>query len=99
MLSNSGESLCLECGLCCNGVIFSDVKLQAEDDAFRLRRLGLSVASPSSGVEVGRFRQPCSALDGCRCTIYADRPKYCREFECLVLKGFRRGRLQAAGAL
>ena len=25
------EELCLDCGLCCNGVIFARVQLQAED--------------------------------------------------------------------
>src|SRR5438132_2396309 len=39
------EDLCLECGLCCNGVIFADVRLQPGDDPKRLKALGLAVAN------------------------------------------------------
>ncbi|HEV2210350.1 MAG TPA: YkgJ family cysteine cluster protein [Verrucomicrobiae bacterium] len=35
------NNLCLACGLCCNGVIFADVKLQPDDSAEALRNLGL----------------------------------------------------------
>ena len=91
------ESLCLKCGLCCNGVIFADVKLQARDDSQRLRTLGLPLAS--SGRRDLKFSQPCSAFDGCRCRIYAERPRYCRDFECILLKNVIAGRLTYGAAL
>jgi Fe-S-cluster containining protein len=84
--------LCLSCGLCCNGVLFGDVKLQAEDNAALLRKLGLSIQKV-------RFKQPCVALDGCRCKIYADRPAYCHKFECLLLKRVHSGHLDQEAAL
>lgn len=37
------ESLCLACGLCCNGVLFADVKLQPQDDPAELRALGVNL--------------------------------------------------------
>jgi len=40
--ANAGE-ICLECGLCCNGVIFADVQLQPGDLPDRLRELGLKL--------------------------------------------------------
>jgi len=46
-----------------------------------------------------KFCQPCAAFDGCRCRIYADRPIYCREFECLLLKSVRDGTNSPAAAL
>ncbi len=91
--------LCLACGLCCNGVIFADVKLQAGDDAGRLRSVGLPVSLPQSAHRAPRFTQPCAALDGCRCRVYADRPKYCREFECVLLKSVKAGRTESDAAL
>jgi len=112
--SNGSVDLCLECGLCCNGTIFADVKLQPGDDVARLRRLGLSVfrkASPgreTAGMtDAGKatrsrgwsFSQPCMAYDGCECRIYGERPTYCREFECLLLKAVSAGRLKAPAAL
>src|SRR5437868_1476023 len=95
--TDNSSALCLECGLCCNGVIFADVRLQRGDDPGRLRALGLPIATPhapssasplrkTGGVPAPRFAQPCAALDGCRCRIYADRPAYCRQFDCLLLK-------------
>lgn len=37
--------------------------------------------------------------DGCRCSIYKDRPRYCREFECLLLKNAQEGRISEAEAV
>jgi Fe-S-cluster containining protein len=85
---NDSNSLCLECGLCCNGVIFADVQLRRGDDAQRLRALGLTLAQKSkAGAE--KFKQPCVAFGECKCLIYSERPTYCREFECLLLKSVK----------
>jgi uncharacterized protein len=95
----TANALCLECGLCCNGVIFADVQLQAGDDPAQLQTLGLSLyPHRKSQIANRKFRQPCSAFDGCRCRIYVDRPEYCRKFECLVLKNMNAGRLTPAAA-
>jgi len=86
------QNLCLICGLCCNGVIFADVRLQPMDDAARLESLGLTLTSRGKQ-NARKFAQPCLAFDGCRCGIYPDRPTYCREFECLLLKNVQGSRL------
>ena len=106
------EKLCLTCGLCCNGVIFADVRLQRGDDAARLKALGFRLwslpgkpktASPGTkekrGVLPKKFNQPCSAFDGCHCRIYADRPKYCRTFDCALLKKVIEGEAKPSEAL
>ena len=86
------NSLCLECGLCCNGVIFADVQLQPRDNAAKLRALGLAFPpNRQSAIANRKFQQPCTAFEGCRCRIYSDRPTYCREFECLLLKSVKAG--------
>ena len=103
----AAEGLCLACGLCCNGVIFADVRLQPGDDAERLRSLGfpLEPLGPRQGAEAGRsshalrFCQPCAALEGCRCRSYAERPRHCRDFECVLLKSVRAGRTSRNAAL
>jgi Fe-S-cluster containining protein len=91
--------LCLSCGLCCNGTIFANVKLQPGDDAARLRDLGLRISIPRSASPTAQFTQPCAALEGCRCRIYDQRPRYCREFECVLLKSVKAGELKPAAAL
>jgi uncharacterized protein len=93
------EQLCLACGLCCNGVIFADLALQPSDDAERLRSLGMPVANSSSPLRARRLAQPCAAFDGCRCRVYGDRPQYCRQFECVLLKSVKAGHTELAAGL
>jgi uncharacterized protein len=91
--------LCPACGLCCNGVIFANVGLQRDSEATRLRSLGLPVRTPPTTLRPPHLTQPCAAFDGCRCRFYADRPHYCSEFECVLLKSVTAGRTGAAAAL
>ena len=93
------SELCPACGLCCNGVIFANVGLRPGDDATRLRALGLPVCTPPSKLRPPHLNQPCAAFDGCRCRVYADRPQYCREFECVLLKSVQAGHTEPAAAL
>lgn len=100
MCDGNSNSLCLECGLCCNGVIFANGQLQPEDDASHLHALGLKFEpNHKSQIANRKFLQPCAAFDGCRCKIYSERPRYCREFECLLLKSVKAGRTDNAEAL
>jgi hypothetical protein len=92
----SSQWLCPACALCCDGAIFRDVELQAGDDAPRLQALGLRLGA---GRPVFRFPQPCAALDGCRCSIYAERPARCRQFDCALLQSVEAGRVNTESAL
>ena len=77
------DALCRSCALCCNGVLFADVRLQAGDDAARLAALNVPLQGRGARP---RFAQPCSCLEGKLCRIYGDRPVRCRTFECRLLK-------------
>ena len=90
--------LCPTCGLCCNGVIFADVGLRRNPEARRLRALGLPVRTPASALRPPHLTQPCAAFEGDRCRVYADRPRYCREFECVLLKSVTAGGTGRAAA-
>ena len=90
------DQLCLHCGLCCNGVIFADVRLQPGDDPDRLRQLGLPLTRSRNRFQ---FTQPCSALAGCVCSVYPERPAYCRHFECALFKKVKAGTVTTARAL
>ena len=92
------EDLCAACGFCCNGVIFANVKLQSVDDAARLRELGLPLKQTSASGAV-RFSQPCATHEGCRCSVYPDRPRHCRDFDCLLLKAVKEGSVDFPSAL
>ena len=83
------DTLCLQCGLCCNGVLFADV---------RPERGGRSPLFAEYGPRVS---QPCPAFDhdDCTCALYAQRPARCRKFECKQFIAVRDGGKTAAAAL
>lgn len=85
--ADAAAALCLDCGLCCNGVLFDQVRLVAGDNAKALSAKGLKLKQRRF------FNQPCTALCGSQCTIYGDRPTRCRKFEC------RQYQLVAAGEI
>lgn len=94
------EELCLACGLCCDGTLFDHVQLGPDDDARKLKTLGLPVAASRSKSPVTRFVQPCTGLCPDRtCRLYADRPRQCRDFECGVYKDAKAGRIGFTAAL
>lgn len=82
------DTLCLQCGLCCNGVLFADVRPEPGDE---------------SPLFAGRSRvnQPCPAFDHdtCACAIYSERPVRCRRFECRQLLGVQAGEITTDAAL
>jgi len=83
------DTLCTQCGLCCDGSLFADVELAGRKEAARLEALGIEIEDDDpSGAQL---LQPCAALRGRRCTIYEHRPKCCRTFECRLLQEVRRG--------
>ena len=91
------DSLCTNCGLCCDGTLFADVELAGQDELARLEILGMDVEN--EGKNLGLLSQPCAALRGTRCGIYAHRPKCCRVFECRLLQDTQRGEIPFEEAL
>jgi Fe-S-cluster containining protein len=84
---HKADALCMECGLCCDGTFFGSVVV-AEDERDRLRRVGLRVVDGDGGPVMP---QRCSALRGSVCSVYADRPKACRAYECSLRESFLAG--------
>jgi uncharacterized protein len=75
------DTLCLRCGMCCNGVLFADVRRERDDPSPLFEQYGPRVA------------QPCPAFNStdCKCALYSVRPARCRKFECRQLLGVRAG--------
>ena len=83
------DALCTQCGLCCDGSLFADVELSGPAEATRVELLGLDVEE--DGDDRPLLVQPCTALDGTRCSVYEHRPECCRTFECKLLQETARG--------
>ena len=91
------DTLCTRCGLCCDGTLFADVELTGPAEAVRLELMGLEVEENDTAA--GVLSQPCAALKGTRCGIYAHRPRCCRTFECQLLQEAQRGTVTVERAL
>ena len=83
------DSLCVGCGLCCDGTLFSRVNV-GSDDQESLARLGFSFFLHEGE---NCFAQPCLAAANGLCAIYADRPHTCRTYRCALLKRQERGEI------
>lgn len=81
-IAAAASRLCLDCGMCCNGVLFQIVRLQPGDSVRDLESLGLRLSRKK---REPYFRQPCEKLIECTCSIYESRPMRCRLFECQQL--------------
>lgn len=68
--------LCLECGLCCDGTLFRQVRISV-----RLVTLGIGVGTKS---RADVMWLPCGKLNGRCCSIYEARPGGCRRFVCAL---------------
>jgi uncharacterized protein len=84
------DSLCTRCGLCCDGSLFSDVEL-SNGEGSALEGFGMDIEDDDDDGEL--LIQPCGALKGKRCSIYAHRPNCCRTFECRLLQDVKRGKI------
>jgi Fe-S-cluster containining protein len=73
--------LCTDCGICCDGTLFSSVTLEDADvPAVRQHRLPMLETQSSYKLEL-----PCAALRGVLCEIYDERPETCADFACELL--------------
>jgi uncharacterized protein len=88
------SALCLGCGLCCNGVMFSQVRAEPSE-APKLRETGLEVERIGDRL---KFRLPCPLHHEGQCGIYSDRPQRCRTFRCALLKRLDSGETTLAEA-
>ncbi|WP_163993483.1 YkgJ family cysteine cluster protein [Pyxidicoccus caerfyrddinensis] len=73
------STLCLRCGMCCDGTLFTHVSLQPAE-VTALQQRGLSLTQRADGSPA--LAQHCAALEGRTCTVYADRPASCRRYHC-----------------
>ncbi len=93
---SAASRLCVECGLCCNGVMFHTVRLQPVDAPGKLVALGLKLKRKKGA---NYILQPCPAFCGSHCSIYESRPERCRLFECRQLQRVASGEITEAMAL
>ncbi len=90
------NTLCLRCGMCCDGTLFTHVSLQPEEAA-ALQERGMAIGSRSDGSPA--LTQACAALDGRACTVYSDRPASCRRYHCQLFSALEEKEVSLEEAL
>ncbi|NNF00874.1 MAG: YkgJ family cysteine cluster protein [Pyrinomonadaceae bacterium] len=89
------QSLCLTCGICCDGTLLGKVKLRDGDPQQPLKAVGIQIETKDTK---SSFRLGCAGYRGNSCQIYADRPESCRSFRCELLKKYESGAVSLAEA-
>jgi len=91
------ERLCLACGFCCDGTLFTRVRLQSEDSVESLKSAELRVQQDDHGDWI--MQQPCSGYRQDACQTYHCRPARCGLFRCTLLRYVEAGEVSEAEAL
>jgi hypothetical protein len=94
---DGGASICVGCGLCCDGTLFSHLGVLDDADlGIPLRQLGVEVIAEA---DPPVFALPCPALADGACTVYhRHRPRACGWFECDLLVAVGAGTTSPAEA-
>ena len=80
------QSLCLNCGFCCNGSLHNWTNLRSIEVEI-VQEAGITVITLPEGSPA--FLQPCAAFTEPICRIYSNRPGACRSFECKLYKSLQ----------
>lgn len=86
--AHAAGDLCHHCGLCCTGLLFRHVRLGSSDKSFMETYEVQARESSSDGTVM---RLPCSFRDGTSCRVYADRPRKCRSYSCILRRQVSNG--------
>jgi hypothetical protein len=83
------SSICIGCGLCCDGTLHGHTDLR-EEDKIAAAAVGLTVVE-REGKPI--FWQPCARFSCGTCSVYQARPPVCRQYRCALLKKVEEGRV------
>ena len=95
-IESAASRLCRTCGICCNGVMFHNVRVRSNDSPRELNTLGLKLQRKHREL---LFLQPCPAHQNSQCAIYLQRPERCQLFKCRQILRVASGELSEAEAL
>ena len=67
MTFSKSQSLCIDCGLCCGGLVFEDVELRDAEEALTMESLGLAVEEEEDGFFLVQVWQWTCVVHRARC--------------------------------
>lgn len=91
-------SICVGCGLCCDGTVLTHLAVADESDlGWPLRSLGVELIVAA---DPPVFELPCPAVADGVCTVFdLHRPHACGRFVCDLLRAHDHGEVSRADAL
>ncbi len=93
----SGETLCKECGLCCQGIFHVYVCL-LDDEVSIVEKTDINIQFEKEE-KYSFFTLPCSVFDG-HCSIYyQERPSTCSKHRCELLESIIQEEIKIQDAL
>ena len=95
-LASKGSQLCLSCGLCCRGLLQNHYPLESGETKLATR-IGLPVHSGED--RSNAFSLPCALYREDKCSVYPNRPKACRDYQCDILKKYLKGTISLEQSL
>ncbi len=92
--ANPSQSICVGCGLCCDGTLLSHLAVSDESDlGMPLRAMGVSLLFAA---DPPVFELPCPAVETGVCTIHhLHRPHACSLYECALSRSVIAGDVDA----
>lgn len=84
------QSLCIFCGICCDGTLFGKAPLTPFDNLEPLTNAGIEILTKDTKKS---FKLGCAAFREHCCGVYAERPTICRSFRCELLKKIDHGEI------
>ncbi len=94
-MASALSELCQQCGLCCNGALFTFLPVSPQEAA-RMEAHGARINQRRDGRAA--LLLPCAALRGTCCSAYPDRPARCREYVCTLGRAVEQGERSLDGA-
>ncbi len=79
-----GETLCKECGLCCEGIFHTVVYLKTDNDLRIVEKSNIPFEF-NKKINCPTFKLPCPVFNGV-CTIYPERLSVCQNHQCDLLQ-------------
>ncbi len=86
---SKGIELCMSCGFCCKETLLFDHIHLETDETELVSQLGLTPYKKK--VNHDAFCMPCPRFKDSKCSVYAQRPRACRNYQCKLLKEYLQG--------
>ncbi len=85
------QSICLSCGICCDGTLFNRAPIKPKDDLTALLSFKNTIIKDETKTA---FKLPCAAHQNKCCQIYdLPRPAICGNYRCMLLKRYEKGNI------